>query len=89
MRHKQNHPTDHNIPSSPLVGKGWGGSLRRGRPRKGHLARDISIIIALKVIALAVIKVVWFSDPPVPTDANVARALFESAGGMTHKQRQP
>jgi hypothetical protein len=89
MMHKQNHPTNDSISLSPLVGEGQRGGLRAGGLRRGRLARDISIIIAVKVIALVVIKVVWFSDATVPTDASVARTLFEPDLSITHNQRKP
>ncbi|MDX1487690.1 MAG: hypothetical protein R3268_05780 [Acidiferrobacterales bacterium] len=33
---------------------------------RSRLARDIAIVVTVKVLALIVIKFVWFSDPPVP-----------------------
>ena len=48
-------------------GQSW---LRR------RLARDIAIVVAVKVLALIFIKLAWFSDPPAP---DVAESLLGPA----------
>jgi hypothetical protein len=30
-----------------------------------RLARDIALVVAVKVLALIIIKLAWFSDPPI------------------------
>lgn len=45
------------------------------RPR---LARDITIILTLKLIALIAIKLVWFSTPPTSTISDIGRMLLSS-----------
>ena len=48
---------------------------RQSWPRS-RLARDITIVVAVKVLALIIIKLAWFSDPPVPV---IAEALLGPA----------
>jgi hypothetical protein len=61
---------------------------RGGAPVRGRLARDITLIITIKVIALVIIKVVWFSDAAVPTEAGVTRMLIGPDVSMTHDQKE-
>ncbi|MFS2157431.1 cytochrome oxidase putative small subunit CydP [Pseudomonas sp. Pseusp122] len=44
------------------------------------LARDIGIILIIKLIILFSIKAIWFSEPGVPVDnqAGVAAHLFDT-----------
>jgi hypothetical protein len=55
---------------------------------KGRLARDITLIITIKVIALVFIKVVWFSDAAVPTESSVTRMLIGPDVSMSHNQKE-
>lgn len=55
----------------------------------GRLARDIALIITIKVIALVFIKVVWFSDAAVPTESSVTRMLIGPDVSMSHKRKEP
>ena len=44
--------------------------------RRAHLARDIAIILTVKLVALAAIKVIWFADAPAPTATQMKQTLF-------------
>lgn len=47
--------------------------------RRPGLARDITIILAVKVLALLAIKLIWFSDPPKPPTEQVQRTVLGTA----------
>lgn len=53
--------------------------MKHIRPRAG-LARDIAIIVTIKLVALLAIKFIWFSDAPAPPAAHVQQALFGPPG---------
>jgi hypothetical protein len=55
---------------------------------RGRLARDIALIITIKVIALVFIKVVWFSDATVPTESSVTRMLIGPDVSMSYKRKE-
>lgn len=40
-----------------------------------RLGGDIAIILATKLVALETIKLLWFSDPPLPPTPEVATVL--------------
>ena len=42
------------------------------------MARDITIILAVKVLALLAIKLIWFSHPPKPPTEQVQRTVLGS-----------
>lgn len=44
--------------------------------RRPGLARDITIILAVKVLALLAIKLIWFSHPPNPPAEQVQRTVL-------------
>jgi ABC-type nitrate/sulfonate/bicarbonate transport system permease component len=59
-------------------------------PRRSRLARDVAIVIAVKLLALVAIKLAWFSEPPTPPPSEVARTLFDSKdrGQARHEARE-
>lgn len=63
--------------------------FRRGAPLRERLARDIALIITVKVIALVFIKVIWFSDATVPTESSVTRMLIGPDASTSHKRNEP
>ncbi|MFQ5545080.1 MAG: cytochrome oxidase putative small subunit CydP [Acidiferrobacterales bacterium] len=71
----------YNLASSPPV--------RGGVPVRGRLARDIALIITIKVIALVFIKVVWFSDAAAPTESSVTHMLIGPDVSMSDKRNEP
>ena len=45
-----------------------------------RLARDIAIILTVKLVALVAIKLIWFSDTPTAPAAQVQETLFGPSG---------
>ncbi len=70
----------------PFAGVGQGEGLSHWWERAGvrGLARDLTIIITFKVVALAVIKVLWFSDAPQVAPGGVAHNLLAPATQAQH-----
>jgi hypothetical protein len=46
------------------------------RWRRSSLARDLVIVVAIKLVALVAIKLTWFSDAPPNSTTIVAQTLF-------------
>jgi hypothetical protein len=46
---------------------------------RASLARDITIILTVKVLALIAIKLIWFSNPPNPPSEQVQRTVLGTA----------
>jgi hypothetical protein len=51
----------------------------RQRWRRSSLARDLIIIVTIKLVALVAIKLTWFSDAPSNSPAIVAETLVAPA----------
>lgn len=53
----------------------------------GHhsVAREIVIVLILKLLALAMIRLVWFSDPPAVGEAETADRLGAPVSGQTRR----
>jgi hypothetical protein len=60
-------------------------AVKRFWPRS-RLARDIALILAIKLTALVVIKLLWFSDPPATPTLEVDQALFGLADESKHRR---
>ena len=45
------------------------------RSRAG-LARDITVILTCKALALLALKLIWFSDPPAPSAEQVRQTVL-------------
>ena len=47
--------------------------------RRSSLARDLIVVVTIKLVALGAIKLTWFSDAPPNSTAIVAQALLAPA----------
>lgn len=51
------------------------------------LARELGILLVVKIALIITIKLVFFNDPPHPDDAAVARALLNPAATASNPQQ--
>lgn len=51
----------------------------RQRWRRSSLARDLTIVVTIKLVALIAIKLTWFSDAPSNSAGIVAQTLLAPA----------
>lgn len=54
--------------------------------RHGSVAREIAIVLIVKLLALVLIRLVWFSDPPAVGEAETARRLDAPVSGQTQEE---
>ncbi len=57
--------------------------------RHRPLARELLLIVAVKIVLIVALKLAFFSDPPRPDGAATARALLASEPAPTLSKGNP